>query len=196
MTREYWAIQKPKTVEEAEQGLVDYLNFYNHQRIHSALAFNPPAATLVGDGYEVPRLPYEYWREAAQSVPSKQALLETAISGTIECIWLVENEGIVKLWQSESLRLPPVLAGQYVRLEFDVQVGKPSFGRAIWKGKEEIVVAEFSHHLGRGDSKRPLINELRWRDFGEAPRNEAYDPLEYDYGYAKRQYSKRPKRSE
>lgn len=196
MTREYWAIQKPKTVEEAERRLVDYLNFYNHERIHSALAFNTPAATLVGDGYEVARLPYEYWREAAQSVPTKQALLETCLSGTTECIRLVENEGIVKLWQSETLRLLPVLAGQYVRLEFDVEVGKTKIGRAVWKGMEEVVVAEFAHHLGVGDSKSPLIGEVRWRDFGEPPRNEHYDPLECDYGYATRQYGKRPKRSE
>lgn len=197
MTREYWAIQKPKSFEEAERGLVDYLNWYNHQRIHSSLGYNAPIQTLCTEEYKVPLLPYDYWKEAASSVPPKSALLEAGLSGTIECIRLVENEGLVKLWQGDLLLLPSVLAGQYVRLEFDTKVGQPSFGRAIWRGKEEIVVAEFAHRLGcAGDSKSPLIYDVRWRDFGEPPRNEAYDPLEYEYGYAKRHYTKRPKRSE
>lgn len=195
MTREYWATQKPKLREDAETGLVEYLNWYNHQRIHTALGFETPASVLLKGGAQVPQSPYEFWREAVRGVPSRRALEEAGLSGTIECIRLVGHEGIVKLWQSDTLRLPPILAGQYVRLEFDTKVGEGGIGRAIWRGKEAIVVAEFTHRLSVGGTN-PLIGDIRWRDFGAGKAHEDYDELEYTFGYAKRQYTRRPKRSE
>ncbi|GIV11425.1 MAG: hypothetical protein KatS3mg020_0916 [Fimbriimonadales bacterium] len=188
MTREYWARSKPKTTEEAEKGLVDYLNWYNHHRIHSALAYQPPASCY--DQKPEP-LPYEFWKcvQMPESVP--------LTSGTIECIRLVDNEGIVTLWQRDTLRLPDVLAGQYVRVEFDITPdNEVNIGRAIWRGREELVVAHFTHTLGHGKRCETLILDHEWRDLTETPRNQAYDPLEYMHGQAQRTRKPGPKRSE
>ena len=189
MTREYWSRVQPKTIEQAERGLVDYLNWYNHQRIHSALGYLPPVA-MYDDRPEP--LPYEYWKQV--EIPP----LPEAVSGTIECIRFVENEGIVRLWQTDVLRLPPVLAGQYVRVEFNVDTGssEPGIGRVIWKGREELVVAEFSHTLGIGKKLGSLVLDIVWREFTEVPRNEVYDVLEYEHGRARRAFGPTPKRSE
>jgi transposase InsO family protein len=190
MQREYWSRVQPKTIEAAEDGLVDYLNWYNHKRIHSSLGYEPPAKM-----YETPiePLPKRYW----EAVEYPREIDE--VSGTIECARFVENEGVVELWQGDTLRLPPVLAGQYVRVEFDVNTAssEPQIGRAIWRGREEIVVAEFSHLLGVGRGKsQNLILDCVWREFSEAPRNEAYDELEYRHGRARRAFGPTPKRSE
>ncbi|GIV07936.1 MAG: hypothetical protein KatS3mg019_0027 [Fimbriimonadales bacterium] len=118
-------------------------------------------------------------------------------SGTIECIRLVDNEGVVTLWQRDTLRLPEVLAGQYVRVEFDVAPdSKVNIGRAIWRGRKEIVVAHFTHTLGHGKQSSSLILECEWRDFSNAPRNQAYASLEYAHGQARRAFGPTPKRSD
>jgi len=190
MQREYWSQALPKTVEAAEQGLVDYLNWYNHKRIHSSLGYAAPAQM-----YETPivPLPPRYWEDVEYPRQIE------AVSGTIECMRFVQNEGIVELWQRDTLRLPPVLAGQYVRVEFDVDTASdaPQVGRVIWRGKEDLVVAEFSHLLGVGKGKSgSLILDCLWREFSEVPRNEGYDELEYRHGRARRAFGPVPKRSE
>ncbi len=197
LAREFWHTQRPTTIEAAERGLVDYLNWYNHERIHSSLAYHAPASTV---DVALELLPYEYWKEAAAAVPDVKAIPPSEISGTIECIRFVDNHGVAKLWQGQSLQLPPVLAGQYVRIEFWIdRLDKPGVGRAIWRGREELVVAEFTHKLGVGHGKRDtLIGDVRFRDFMPtyAPCNRAYDPVELAHGESRRLFAPRPTRSE
>jgi hypothetical protein len=143
-------------------------------------------------------LPERYWEEAAAAVPDLKALPPSEISGTIECIRMVENEGVVRLWQGQTLQLQPVLAGQYVRVEFFIDgIDRPGVGRAVWRGREEIVVAEFTHRLGVGYKQREtLIMETRFREFAGEPRNQRYDEVEYAHGKARRLFGPRPTRSE
>jgi len=197
LAREYWHQQRPTKIEEAERGLVEYLNWYNHQRIHSSLAYMAPAQML---DTPIEPLPERFWEEAAAAVPDLKALPPSEISGTIECIRLVDNQGVVKLWQGQTLQLQPVLAGQYVRVEFMIDgIDRTGVGRVVWRGREEIVVAEFTHRLGVGyKQKETLVMELRFREFGasELPRNQRYDEVEYAHGEARRLFGPRPTRSE
>ena len=197
LARECWRVNRPTSIEVAERELVDYLNGYNHERIPSARAYNTPASTV-----DIPLdpLPYDFWHEAAAAVPDIMALPPIELSGTIDCIRFVDHQGVVKLWQGETMHLPPVLAGQYVRLEFWIaRLDEPGVGRAIWRGREALVVAEFTHRLGLGYKQgERLIGDVRLRGFvpADAPRNQAYDPIELAYGEAKRLFGLRPKRSE
>lgn len=110
--------------------------------------------------------------------------------GKIECIRMVQNNGEVQLW-NESCYLPTVLAGQYVRFEFDLSnENDENYGRVIWQRRrgEDIVVAEFSHSFLLGKKNVPLIMGLAPREFAhdEVPANQNRDEEEYAYQRAKR----------
>ncbi|GIV09921.1 MAG: hypothetical protein KatS3mg019_2012 [Fimbriimonadales bacterium] len=84
-----------------------------------------------------------------------------------------------------------------MRVEFDITPdNEVNIGRAIWRGREEIVVAHFTHTLGHGKRGESLILDYEWRDLTETPRNQAYDAVEYAFGQAQRSRKPGSKRSE
>lgn len=158
MEREFWRIEMPRRQEDAINGLRDYLNYYNTQRPHSALGYKSPAE--VAPWYKP--LQGEWW---AQDAPR----YEQPVAGIVNAVRLVDNAGVIELWEGERLRVSPVLGGQYVRVEFRV-TGSHSAGRVVYNRKrgEDIVVATFSHwldaHRKRG---QPLVDEAVNVDFDE-----------------------------
>lgn len=166
LEREYFRDQRPATISDAIDGLVDWLNYYNFDRPHSQLSYRPP-----GEVFEAGRV--------------KRADLETIgkdpgpQEGVVEAVRLVLGGGLVDLWEGQWLRVSPLLAGQYVRVQFTVP--GPGFGQVVYvrKGDEELVMATFRHRLDQkgGFGKMDLVSDVELNDFGTdvVPPNEGID---------------------
>lgn len=182
MLTEWLLRSNPKRIEQFEEELCDYLNWYNNSRPHRALNFQSPAdfnGNLIT--FSLQRL-----EELRSAIPEPQKPF-----GKIECIRMVGNNGLVQLWQ-DSCYLPTVLAGQYVRFVFDLSCEDgENYGRVVWQRRrgEDIVVAEFTHSFLLPDKRDvPLIMGLTPREFAheDIPPNQKLDEAEYAYQRAKR----------
>lgn len=183
LEHEYFLRERPRTMAQALEGLRDYLNWYNFERPHAGRGDVAPAT-----GWEVPMLEPE-WYELEYEIP------ETT-TGLIEAIRLVNNEGVVELWQRQYIVMQEIFAGHYVRVQFHVDAGKPSWGRVIWQRKrnEDIVIAEFEHRLGSGKQEGPLVPVVHHREFAlEYPQKQLIDVESWMASYARR--AKKRKRS-
>ncbi len=175
MEPEYWRRQRPTTLADAQEGLRNYLNYFNTERPHGQLSYRAPA----DDQPWFRPLPERYWEAVA--VPERLGPQE----GVVEANRLVGNDGTVETW-GQLLRLSPLLAGQYVRVRFDV-TGKVGIGTAHYEQRkgQDIVVATFEHALdaaGEGGSAWQLYPPTREaRPFrlvefeAEPPQNEVLD---------------------
>ncbi|MCX7992895.1 MAG: integrase core domain-containing protein, partial [Fimbriimonadales bacterium] len=179
-----WLLRSnPKRIEQFEQELCDYLNWYNLSRPHRALNFQSPSEFY---GVNFPAIRLQLLEEIRGALPEPQTPF-----GKIECIRMVQNNGEVQLWQ-DSCFLPTVLAGQYVRFIFDLSNERgENYGRVVWQRRrgEDIVVAEFSHSFLMPNRKElPLIMGLVPHEFAheEVPANQKLDEAEYAYQRAKR----------
>ena len=179
-----WLLRSnPKRIEQFEQELSDYLNWYNNSRPHRALNFQSPADFADGN-----LITFSLQRLEERRTTITEPL---APFGKIECIRMVGNDGQVQLWQ-DACYLPTVLAGQYVRFIFDLsREGEENYGRVVWQRRrgEDIVVAEFSHSFLLPDKREvPLILGLVPREFAhdDVPANQKLDEAEYAYQRAKR----------
>lgn len=85
-------------------------------------------------------------------------------SGWVEVIRMVYNNGMVDTW-NQDLQLSPALAGQYVRICFNV-TGKPSDGYAVYQQRKniDILVATFKHNLDAPHSAK-LYGEVKLVEF-------------------------------
>jgi len=156
MEREYWRVEMPPTFTEAISGLTDFLNYYNVDRPHAALRYHSPAELapwyqpLSGAWYDIecPRF-------------------DEPQPGLVEAVRIVHNNGLVELWGGDALHVSEVLAGQFVRVRFQI-TGEPSTGQVVYMRKrdEEIVVATFNHLLDARVRHGPsMITEITLVDF-------------------------------
>lgn len=157
--REYWRRERPATQDDALRGLTDYANWFNTARPHAALGYKAPAD--LAPWYK--ELPPRYWEV---EVPE----YEDPVPGQVTAIRLVHNNGLIELWTNEAMQISPVLAGQYVRVEFTV-TGFPSTGRVVYNRKrgEDIVVATFNHSLDAPRRRgRRLVTDVCLVDFDDS----------------------------
>lgn len=177
MEREYFARERPNRPAEALTGLVEWLNWYNTERPHTALGFKAPSSLLAAG---LPPLTVD---ALTRFCPPPDDL---NVIGFVEAVRMVEDGGKLVFWQeSDPVFLPEVLAGQYVR----VQLFWDGTGRVLWnrkKGDEPIVVADFEHGLGK--KAIPLVRSLVPREFGYSVPNQRID--QYAYENAKRRRGK------
>lgn len=178
MEREYFARERPNRLVDAVTGLVEWLNWYNSERPHTALKFASPLSLMADK-------PEPLSVEALTTfVPPADDLCPI---GYVEAIRMVEDKGKLVLWQeSDPVYMPEVLAGQYLR----VQLFLDGTGRVLWqrkKGDEPIVVADFGHGLGK--RAIPLVRSIVLREFGYDIANQRID--QYAYENAKRRRGKR-----
>jgi transposase InsO family protein len=159
MEREYFRLSRPGTQDEACAGLIEWLNYYNTHRPHSALRHKAPADLApwyrpLADGF---------WNIEVPDHPQP-------VEGRVDAIRLVRNDGVIELWEGQGTRISSILAGQYVRVEFTV-TGRPSIGRIVYNRKrgEDIVVATFNHTLDApGSSGHWLVTNLVQVDFDDS----------------------------
>jgi hypothetical protein len=181
MEPEYWRRQRPTTLADAQEGLRNYLNYFNTERPHGQLSYRAPA----DDQPWFRPLPERYWEAVA--VPERLGPQE----GVVEANRLVGNDGTVETW-GQLLRLSPILAGPptptagprrgTVPFRLRLQVtGKVSTGTAHDEQRkgQDIVVATFEHALdaaGEGGNAWQCYRNVRLVDFdAEPPQNEALD---------------------
>jgi hypothetical protein len=173
MEREYFSRERPSLLSDAVQGLVEYLNWYNRERPHTALGFGTPAARLGCDPSLIPLITVDALTNTVEVGEDFNPI------GHVEAIRMVEDRGKLTLFQDcDTIYLPDVLAGQYVR----VQLFLNGSGRVLWqrkKGDEPIVVADLVHHLGkRGNG---FVTQLIPREFGyDVPGNARLDQYAYE----------------
>jgi transposase InsO family protein len=157
MEKEYFRHERPSSVPDALVGLAAYLNHYNTERPHSALGYRAPA-----DGHFYKPLSDLPLVEATPRLPRTE--------GIVECVRLVLAKGLVELWGRDGLMVSPLLAGQFVRVVFQVP-GSGAPGRVIYHTKgQDVVVATFKHDLdapARSSSEHLLCTAVRLVDFGE-----------------------------
>lgn len=165
METEYFRDQRPTSIAAAVDGLVEWLNFYNQDRPHSRLGYQAPA-------------------ERAAYAPLDRGALELRTwtvertAGVVECLRLVLNDGAVELWQGEWLAVSPLLAGQYVRVTFEVPGPGPGHVTYRMKGPREVVVATFEHCLDAEGARGfdSLVWNTRLFEFdGSIPANQGLD---------------------
>lgn len=171
LQREFFHRELPKFTDLCIEGLRQYLNWYNHERPHQALAFQSPS-----DIFPAPTLEPDWW-EIPYELPEKPA-------GIVECIRMVDNEGRIRLW-TEVVFVSDLLAGQYVRVQ--LFVGDRNMpGRVIWQRKrgEDIVVAELEHSLGYGGEwiHACIPTEI----LPEIPKNQRLDEIQEAKARARR----------
>ena len=164
MEREYFRAERPPSPSTAVSGLLEWLQFYNGSRPHSSLNYHAP-----GD-----RHPWRPLTEEMLAAPFDRLPVQ---EGIVEAVRMVLNSRLVELWGGEGLLVSPVLAGQFVRVIF--QVPGPAPGRVVYQRKgEDLVVATFTHTLDAPGSatEQLLISAVRLVDFGGAvPPNQLLD---------------------
>lgn len=166
---EYWRAERPASVEAGLDGLTTWLNYFNHDRPHSQLAFKAPAEAARWDK----RLPESYWTglDVPKVLPPQ--------AGTIEAIRLVDNQGTVDTW-GYTLPLTPLLAGQFVRLVFTV-TGAVASGQVRYQQRKglDILVATFEHTLdalGTPGRQHDLYRAVDMVEFAaDVPANQRLD---------------------
>lgn len=175
LEREYFRKEDPRTVKQALDGFTEYLNWYNHHRPHSSLRYKAP-----GEVFPVQVLPNEFWEEPAEEGKEWQ--------GHVTAIRLVQNTGYVELWNNERVLTASILAGQYVRVEFEVNsaLPYPQPGRIVYNRKKEeaILVGLFTHRLGESNKINTVRviegGRIRLVDFdNEVKGNELIDDMQY-----------------
>jgi len=179
MEREYFSRERPSLLSAAVQGLVEYLNWYNRERPHTALGFGTPAARLGCDPSLVPLITVDALTNPVEVGEDFNPI------GHVEAIRMVEDKGKLTLFQDcDTIYLPDVLAGQYVR----VQLFLNGSGRVLWqrkKGDEPVVVADLVHHLGRRG--HGFVTQLIPREFGyDVPGNARLDQYAYEQAKLRR----------
>jgi transposase InsO family protein len=184
LEREFFARERPSRLSDAITGLVEYLNWYNRERPHTALQFRSPIE-MLGPSAELPLITTE------ALVNPVRVAEDVPLVGHVELIRMVEDKGRLTFFQeSDSVYLPDVLAGQYVR----VQLFLNGTGRVLWqrkKGDEPIVVADLAHHLGQRGSGS-FVTQLIPREFGyDVPGNMRVDWYAYEQSKLRR-YKKAP----
>lgn len=177
MEKEYWARERPDTIENATEGLANWLNYYNHARPHQSLKFKTP-------GDIAPWLkefdPYDL-------LPKKYPHLEPQ-PGVIDLLRICDMQGKVKLWQ-EYMQVSPVFAGQYLRIRLTCEPGNDNqLGQVIWasgnKQREPLIVATFNHHLDNPTKGRHWLGGVRLVDFDlseaeKAGKNKRINEIQY-----------------
>ena len=181
MEPEYWRKARPTTLADAQEGLRNYLNYFNTERPHEGRDYRAPA----DDQPWFRPLPERYWEAVA--VPERLA----SQPGIVEANRLVGNDGTVDTW-GQTLRVSPLLGGPPTRgagdrretvpfrVRFDV-TGKVCTGEAHYEQRkgQDIVVATFEHALdaaGEGGSAWQLYRNVRLVEFeAEPPQNEVLD---------------------
>lgn len=166
MEKEYFRRERPSTITGAVAGLAAYLNYYNTDRPHSALRYRAPAdAAFYKPMAELPVV------EPAPRLPR--------VEGIVEAVRLVLSGGLVELWGRDGLMVSPLLAGQFVRVVFQVP-GPAAAGRVVYHTKgQDVVVATFAHDLDAPGSGAEglMCTAVRLVDFGRStpPANEGLD---------------------
>jgi len=184
LEREYFSRERPSRMADAITGLVEYLNWYNRERPHTSLQFRTPF-DAVGRSPDIPLI------TAESLVNQARVADDLPMVGYVELIRMVEDRGRLTFFQeTDSVYLPDVLAGQYVR----VQLFLNGTGRVLWQRKkqdEPVVVADLAHHLGKRGSGS-FVTQIIPREFGyDVPGNARLD--QYAYEQAKlRRYKKAP----
>ncbi len=166
----YWRQDRPASTSEALTGLRDWINYYNTDRPHASLHRQAPADSQPW----FQPLPEQYWTKLTidEKLPPQ--------AGIVEAVRMVYNSGIVELWGGQLLQLQPLLAGQYVRLRFNVS-GKVESGQVIYQQRknQDILVARFNHTLdatGHGGPHWQLFHDVELLEFeGEVPPNQGLD---------------------
>jgi hypothetical protein len=187
MQREYWASHQPQTRVEAQQGLLEWLHYYNTERPHSSLKYEPPAklGTYVPLGGEVVETP--------ERLPPQ--------AGAISFIRMVESGGLVDC-QGAICRVAPVLVGQYVTVRCVLAPGTAGEGVIHWTPKKDTPpeeVGHFRHYIDRRMPKgRKLFGSLEFAaTVAGVPGNEGLIQQQYDRRvtrHLKKSYGKRGKR--
>jgi transposase InsO family protein len=168
MEREFWRIAMPAGFMAAVEGLTGFLNYYNVDRPHAALAYHSPAELAPW---------YKPLKDAWYDIECPR--YDAPQRGLVEAVRIVHNTGEVELWGGDGLRISPVLAGQFVRVRFHV-TGEPSVGQVVYcrKRDEELVVATFNHLLDVKVAHGPsMITAVELVDFdaGSVRDNEGLD---------------------
>ncbi|MFN2200282.1 MAG: integrase core domain-containing protein [Caldilineaceae bacterium] len=173
LEREYFRIEFPPSVKDALTGLHAYLNWYNTERPHSALQYKAPGDVFP---WIKPMAEPPWLIEQPERIGPQE--------GIVEAVRLVNNDGTIALWQGGDIAFTDVLAGQFVRIQFQVS-GEPDIGRIVYtqRKNQELVVATFNHRLDAGGQvKGPLITDLVAVDFdpGVVPQNQNMDQSQLD----------------
>jgi len=181
MEPEYWRRERPTTLADAQEGLRNYLNYFNTERPHGGCDYRAPA----DDQPWFRPLPERYWEAVA--VPERLGPQE----GIVEANRLVGNDGTVETW-GQTLRVSPLLGGpptrgaRPFRVRFEV-TGRVGAGSAHYEQRkgQDIVVATFEHSLDAAGEGGPAwqlypptreARPFRLVDFdAELPQNEVLD---------------------
>ena len=93
MEREYFARERPSRPDQALTGLVEWLNWYNLERPHSALNYEAPFSRYLEPPLLLTVEALTHYVQPPDDLPC---------IGFVEAIRMVEEKGKVLLWQKSD----------------------------------------------------------------------------------------------